>query len=216
MIGQRVARRAGEMRGAVSAIQAPVATTRRVLLRAAETCLQRDGYARLSTRAVADLADVPLSQIHYHFGSRQGLVLALLDELNARLLARQSAMFEAPLPLAVRWEQACDYLDQDLASGYVRVLLEMVAAGWSDPKIAEAARGALHGWYGLLTQLSREAAERFGGLGPFQPEEVGCLIGNAFIGSEALIMVGMEGPDFPARQALRRLGVLIRQFEDKC
>ena len=31
---------------------------------------------------------------------------------------------------------ACDFLDADLESGYVRVLLEMTTAGWSDPEIA--------------------------------------------------------------------------------
>ena len=107
---------------------------------AAETCLRTHGHADLSTRRVAEIAGVPLSQIHYHFGSKQGLVLALLDHLNERLLERQSATFAEPMPLWRRWERACDFLDEDLASGYVRILQDMIAAGWSDPEIAEAVR----------------------------------------------------------------------------
>ena len=44
------------------------------------------------------------------------------------------------MPLWQRWERACDYLDEDLASGYVRILQEMMAAGWSNPEIAAAVR----------------------------------------------------------------------------
>jgi AcrR family transcriptional regulator len=61
---------------------------------AAEQCLQEDGYAALSTRGVAERAEMPLSQIHYHFGSKQGLLLALYEYLNTRLLERQQVMFE--------------------------------------------------------------------------------------------------------------------------
>ncbi len=187
--------------------------TNRLILEAAQACLCQDGYARFSTRRVADQAGVPLSQIHYHFGSKQGLVLAVLEDQNQRLLERQAQTFAELMPLSRRWERACDYLDEDLSSGYVRVLQEMIAAGWSDPQIAEAVRANLQGWYDLLTELADEAGRRFGGLGPFTPAEVACLVGHAFIGSEALILVGLEGPRTPARQALRKFAVLIRQME---
>jgi AcrR family transcriptional regulator len=187
--------------------------TRHQLLLAAQTCLCEDGYARLSTRRVADLAGMPLSQIHYHFGSKQGLVLAVLEHENTRLLERQAATFNSPLPLSKRWEIACDYLDEDLSSGYVRVLQEMIAAGWSNPEIATAVRRNLKGWYDLLTGLANEAVQRFGRLGPFTAEEVACLAVNAFIGSEALILLGLDDPTFPTRIALRKFAVLIQQLE---
>ena len=47
---------------------------------AAKKVLRRNGYAGLSTRDVAAEAGVPLSQIHYHFGSKQGMVLALFEQ----------------------------------------------------------------------------------------------------------------------------------------
>ena len=63
------------------------------LLEAAKKVLRQSGYAGLSTRDVAAVAGVPLSQIHYHFGSKQGMVLALFEHLNAQLLDRQDALF---------------------------------------------------------------------------------------------------------------------------
>jgi AcrR family transcriptional regulator len=187
--------------------------TQTQLLDAAERCLRAEGYAKFSTRRVAELAGMPLSQIHYHFGSKEGLVLGVLDYWNERLLQRQKRTFEEPLALWQRWERACDYLDEDLNSGYVRILQEMIAAGWSNPEIASAVRRDLRGWYALIEDLAKEAEQRFGSLGPFTPEEVACLVGNAFIGSEALILAGLEGPELPVRKALRKFGELIRQME---
>ena len=105
--------------GAASAKKAETSTT---LLEAAKKVLRQNGYAGLSTRDVAAAAGVPLSQIHYHFGSKQGLVLALFEYLNAQLLDRQNALFgDRRSSFREQWDRACDYLDDDIASGYVRV-----------------------------------------------------------------------------------------------
>src|ERR1700750_1850924 len=104
-----------------------------VVLEAAKKMLRQNGYAKLSTRDVAAAAGVPLSQIHYHFGSKQGMVLALFEHLNSQLIDRQSALFhDSALTLSEQWDRACDYLDEDIASGYVRVLQELIAARWGD------------------------------------------------------------------------------------
>lgn len=180
------------------------------LLEAAESSLLTSGYAALSTRAVADLAQTQLSQIHYHFGSKQGLILALFEYQNQKLLERQSATFGAATPLSTRWAQACDFLEEDLKSGYVRVLQEIIAAGFSDPKLAAAARAALAGWFKLLNELAAEASELLGQRGMFRPEYFACLAGLAFIGAESLILIGM---DLPIRNALRSVGENIYDVE---
>ena len=190
------------------------AETGTTLLEAAKKVLRQKGYAGLSTRDVAAAASVPLSQIHYHFGSKQGMVLALFEHLNAQLLDRQDAMFSNPaLKLSEQWDLACNYLDDDIASGYVRTLQELVAAGFTDAEVAKVVRAALIGWFDLLTELARKAERQFGGLGPFSAEEVGALIGNAFIGAESLYLLGAEKKGVPVRQALRRFGDLIRSAE---
>ena len=50
--------------------------------------------------------------------------------------------------------------------------------------------------------MATEASERFGGLGPFTPVEVATLIGNAFIGSESLLLLGFDRHALPIRTAL--------------
>ena len=141
-------------------------------------------------------------------------MLALLEHQNQRLLERQEATFAADLPLWKRWEKACDYLDEDLASGYVRVLQEMIAAGWSNPGIAAAVRSFLARWYVLINRVAKEAIAHFGPVGNLKPDDIGCLVGNAFLGSEALLLLGFEEEGMPIRRALRRFGALLRAAEE--
>jgi AcrR family transcriptional regulator len=189
--------------------------TRSAIVEAARDQLLSEGYAGLSTRKVAEAAGVPLSQVHYHFGSKQRLILTILEEENQRRLERQTDMYQQPAPLWKRYEQACDYLEDDLDSGYVRVLQEMIAAGWSNPEIGAATRQLLRGWLDLLADVAREAERLHGGLGPFTPEEAATLIGSAFMGAEALLLLGFDRQQLPIRSALRRISVLIRELEER-
>ena len=188
--------------------------TRSTILEAARQRLLSDGYARLSTRGVAVTAGVPLSQLHYHFGSKQQLVLDLLEDENSRRLARQTEMYGQDRPLWQRYEQACDFLEDDLESGYVRVLQEMIAAGWSDQVIATRVRDLLQSWLKLLVDVTRQAEATFGRLGPFPPDEMAALVGQAFLGGESLLLLSFDRRRWPVRAALRRVGLAIRQLEE--
>ncbi len=188
--------------------------TRTAILDAARQRLLVDGFAGLSTRGVAEAAGVPLSQLHYHFGSKQQLILDLLEAENARRLARQSQMYASERPLWQRYEQACDFLEDDLQSGYVRVLQEMIAAGWSDTAIRDRVRELLRGWFELIADVARQAEQAFGPLGPFPPDELAALIGQAFLGGEAMLLLGFDRQVLPIRSALRRFSLVIREREE--
>ena len=194
--------------------QQGAADTRASILAAARERLLAVGYANLSTRAVAEAAEVPLSQIHYHFGSKQQLILAILEGENERLLARQRSLFLGPEPLWRQWERACDYLDEDLESGYVRVLQEMIAAGWSDADVAAAVREYMAGWFRLLADVASRERPRLGGLDEFTAAEIAALMGLPFTGAESMILLGMPESVLPARSALRKLGGVIRIIEE--
>ena len=190
------------------------ADTRALILDAARIRLLADGYGGLSTRKVADEAGVPLSQLHYHFGSKQGLILAVLEVENQRRLARQQNMYAEAAPLWQRYERACDFLEDDLDSGYVRVLQEMIAAGWSNEELGGAVRSLVGGWFALLIEVAREAEQRYGALRPFTAEEVGTLVGAGFVGAESLLLLGFDREALPIRSALRRFSAVIREFEE--
>jgi AcrR family transcriptional regulator len=189
--------------------------TRAAIRAATRSCLLDEGYASVSTRRVAELADVGLSQIHYHFGSKRQLILAMFAAENDRLLERQRTMFAGSEPLWEQWARACAYLEEDLASGYVRVLQEMIAASWADASLAAAVREQLAGWFRLLADVARRHADDLGPLGPFTPDEVGALMGLPFLGAESIILLGFSEDELPARAALRKVGTLLRALEEQ-
>ena len=182
------------------------------LLDATVSCLLEAGHAQLSTRAIAERASMPVSQIHYHFGGKDRLLLEVLEHQNRQLLRRQREMFGSDIPLWKRWEQACDFLEEDLASGYVRVLQELIAVGWSDADVAEQVRTQLRGWADLLTAVAEDAAETPGFDG-IAPRHVAVLVGCAFLGAEQIELLGI-GDEIEAIDALRAVGGLIRAAEE--
>ncbi|MXP23916.1 TetR family transcriptional regulator [Gordonia sp. HNM0687] len=55
-------------------------TTRTALLTAAESLLLTDGYEQVSARAICAAAGANPAAVHYHFGSKDALVVALLED----------------------------------------------------------------------------------------------------------------------------------------
>lgn len=193
-----------------------VQQTKQDMLDAARLVLTRDGLSNLSTRAVAQAAGTQMSQIQYHFGSKEGMILALFEDMNGRLVYRQRDTFRNPdLTVSQKWSLACDYLEEDLASGYVQVLQELIAGGWSNPRIAEVARKGLSHWHDLIAELAREFEHKHGSFAPFGPTEVASLVSAAFVGAEALILLGYEDKQHPIRTALRRVGEVMAAIEDR-
>ncbi len=188
--------------------------TRTAILNATRVVVLEDGYAALTTRKVAELADVPLSQIHYHFGSKQRLVAATLDAENTMMVERQTALYDGPEPLSEQWSRACDYLDADLASGYVRILQELTAAGWSDPEIKVQIQRVLASWQTVLTGAVNRASKLGMPFGPLSAADVVALTIAVFVGAESMILSGAETDTAPIRDALRSIGRLIGSAEE--
>jgi AcrR family transcriptional regulator len=187
--------------------------TREQILSAAREVIRESGYAGTTTRVVADRAGVRLSLVHYHFGGKQQLLLALLEHENEQLLDRQHALYAGPEPLAEKWRRACDYLVEDLRSGYVRVLWELWAVGLGEPEVAANWRDAIGGWLELLEQVTADwAAERELDL-PISPAAVTALVSSLFLGAEALILAGIDEKDLPNLEALRACAGLIEWLE---
>ena len=184
------------------------------ILAAARSVLLRDGYRGLSTRAVAEMAGVHLSQIHYHFRSKKGLFLALFEAEDAMLRERQAALFRGPGSLAEKWRTACDYLEADLESGYVRLLHEQIAQAYGDEDLAGRIRAALLSWHHLIRGLFRDAIDTadLAALG-IDPAGLAALAGAAFLGAEVGILLGASETDVPRRAGLRAVGGWLEVLE---
>ncbi len=187
--------------------------TRELILDAAREVIGRHGFAATTTRTVAEAAGVQLSLVHYHFGGKRQLLTALLEHENERLLERQRALYAGDAPLAEQWRSACDYLREDLSSGYVRVLWELWAAGLAEPELAARWRAALLGWNDLPEQGAAAWTAEHGVELPLSPRALATLVGNAFLGAEAQLLAGMPESDVPNLEALDACAAVIASLE---
>ena len=169
------------------------------LLEAAEQCLRKH------LRRPLDAAGGGSS---WHAAKRDSLSLRLQGRAGAGTAGTPEPApartaggpVPADLPLWKRWEKACDYLDEDLASGYVRVLQEMIAAGWSNPGIAAGSQFSCQ--VVRADQSRRQGGHRaFGPVGNLNPDYIGCLVGNAFLAAKRCCCWASRRKDDPPRLA---------------
>jgi AcrR family transcriptional regulator len=191
------------------------AETRLRILDAAREVLLARGYGGTSTRAVAEQAGVPLSLVHYHFGDKRSLLVAVLDRQNALLIERQHALYAERGPLADKWRVACGFLDEDVRSGYVRVLWELWAAGLADAALAERWRETMGGWRDLLTSVFESWGREIEGELPLSPRALATLVANVFQGIEIELLAGVSEKEAPHREVLDAIGALIERAESR-
>jgi AcrR family transcriptional regulator len=187
--------------------------TRERVLNAARDVLLENGFGQTTTRAIADRAGVRVSLVHYHFGGKHGLMIQVLARENAALLERQRELYAEPGAMADKWRTACEFLDEDVRSGYVRVLWELWAAGLADEELASGWRDAMGGWRTLLESV---ATEWFAGLDrepPLSPRGLATLVTNVFQGIEIERLAGVAPEDAPHREVLEALGAVIERWE---
>jgi AcrR family transcriptional regulator len=187
--------------------------TRDRIVDAAREILVENGHGGTSTRAVAERAGVRLSLVHYHFGGKQGLLVEVLQRENDQLLERQRELYASPGPLAEKWRIACDLLDEDVRSGYVRVLWELWAAGLADAELAAGWRSAMAGWRELITSVFTEWGDELDVELPVRPRALATLVANLFQGIEIELLAGVSEAEAPHREVLDAFGAMIERAE---
>ena len=189
------------------------AATREDILTAARKVLNRDGSGRLSTHSVAAEAGVNQSLIHYHFRTREGLLLAILEQMNAELLERQRSLYSREdMSIAEKWQQAVDFYRVDLASGYVRTLLELAAHGYSNPAVAAQVRALFKGWRVLLTEVATQALAELK-VDAVDADEVVAMVAAYWWGMETQHLLGVPEQEGHLWATTEKIGLLLGELE---
>lgn len=192
--------------------------TKAKILDAAFRRLAQDGYAALSVREIGRDAGVNHALINYHFGSKDQLVIEVLDAANRRLLARQTEMYRAPGGFAQKWAEARRFYESDLASGFVRVQYELWAASLSDPALREKFAPRMLAWKKVVRDAVHEALDALERDGiilppPFTAEVIGCWIADFWLGMEVVDLLDVEGEAVRHRMALDAVGQLLESLD---
>ena len=194
--------------------------TRQRILDATFRRLVSEGYAALSVREIAKDAGVNHALINYHFGSKDQLVIDVLDTVNQRLLSRQASMYESGGGFAQKWASARRFYEDDLASGFVRLQAELWAASLSNPGLREKFLPRLLAWKKLVLGAVREAVAALQADGgklppPFTPEVIACWISEFWLGMEFADLLGVKEEQVQHRAALDAVQWLLESLDAK-
>jgi len=184
-------------------------STRTAILEATRRRLVEDGSANLSVREIAADAGVNHALIGYHFQGKQQLVLAVLDEVNNRLLERQTRMYDADAPTSAKWKQACDFYEDDLRSGYVQLLMELMGASFQDESLRAEFVPRMLAWHQLVEQAVHDFVEESGIDLPVPARAIAAWIGWFWTGMEASMALGIPESQGHQREALRAVATLL-------
>lgn len=189
--------------------------TKTRILDAAYRCLAASGYGALSVREIAKDAGVNHALINYYFGTKDRLVIAVLDEANRRLLERQRRMYASPGGLAAKWAQARRFYEDDVASGFVRVQAELYAASLSNPELRRQFLPRIQAWKQVVLEATREALRAFRPRLPpaFTAEAIATLISEFWLGMEFARLIGDDGEQARHDAALDAVGQLLATLE---
>ena len=131
------------------------------LLDAAEQLLVEVGYARITTRRVAEEAGVNHGLVHYYFGSNENLLVRALERFTERLIERQRELYAADLPFIEKWRTAMRFLISEDVT-YEKAWMELQALAWNHPELRGQLASVNAEWRAVLTDAFREPHRELG------------------------------------------------------
>jgi len=82
--------------------------TRHALLDAAELIMREEGYAAVTSRHVANRAELKPQLVYYYFRTMDDLFLAVFQRRSERSFAHLKTLLSEPQPLHTLWKLLCD------------------------------------------------------------------------------------------------------------
>lgn len=189
--------------------------TPKKILEVAFRLLHRDGYNRLNSRDIAAEVGVNHALINYYFGSKDKLVIAALDEANRRLIERQVRMYNAPGSFTEKWAQARSFYEEDLASGFVRVQMELWAASISNLELRKDFLPRIRKWRQVLIDATTEALKYYELDLPFSANAIGTWVFNYWVGLEFSMLLEIPENEGHHKESLDAIEFLLEQLDYK-
>lgn len=111
------------------------------------------GYSRASTRAIAERGGFNQALIHYYFGSLNALWLAVVDATSTVRMERyRTAVLQAGTVEEVI-EVAITIYREDVESGQMTLISELVGAGLSEPELGRGLLERMEPWIDFVEEV---------------------------------------------------------------
>ena len=123
------------------------------IIEAALATLIDVGFSRASTRAIATTGGFNQALIHYHFGSLTALWLAVIDHRSAIRMERYKAAIEETGTLEEMVDVAISVYREDLESGQMTMISELVGASLSEPELGKGIVERMQPWISFVEDV---------------------------------------------------------------
>lgn len=115
--------------------------SRQAILEASAECLVQEGYAKLTTRRVAERAGVAQSTLMHHFPTRESLLTEAVTEIALRLAEESLDQIDlSELREPERREAVLDAAWNQFTSPAALAAAQLWVAAWSEPELAKELR----------------------------------------------------------------------------
>jgi AcrR family transcriptional regulator len=169
-------------------------TTQTKLIDATLEALRTKGFAGASARTIAALAGVNPGLIFYHYGTVDQLLLAAMKQSSEARLERYRPPAEQVSSLSELIELLRDIYREDVASGHVRVVSEMVAGSVSRPELAEPVMAQMQPWVQLAERCVERALEGSPLLSIAPPRDLAMAAVTFYLGANLRSHLGSDSP----------------------
>ncbi len=124
-------------------------TTKDRIVEAALETLKEDGFAGASARTIARRGRFNQALIFYHFGTLNDLLLAALDRTSEIRMAKYQDAVRGVASVDDAVRVATELYREDLASGHITVLSEMMAGSSDRPDLGPQIVARIEPWIDL-------------------------------------------------------------------
>jgi AcrR family transcriptional regulator len=133
------------------------ASTKERIIDAAFSTLKEEGFAGTSARAIARRGGFNQALIFYHFGTLNDLLLATLDKTSADRMSRYRDSIGKAKSVDDKIQTATRLYREDLVSGHITVISEMVAGSLARPDLGPEVVARMEPWIafteGVISEL---------------------------------------------------------------
>jgi hypothetical protein len=143
----------------------------------------------------------------------EDLWLAALDHTSAERLARYEERLAEAKTLREMVEAARELYHEDIASGHVKVLAELVSAGSASPGLGPRVAARVEPWVALLETTIARALEGTSFVAMLPPKQIAEGIAAFYLGAEMLSNLGGDDAHTEAMfDSAQRVATLLSAF----
>jgi AcrR family transcriptional regulator len=176
--------------------------TRRRIARAAWVVIAERGLAGLTTRLVAKEAGISHGMCHYHFGNKDDLVLAVVDEARQYWIEPMERLVEASGSARARLDAVIRWMAEPATREVMRVHLQLMAHSEYSEGLRERMAAEYARWQRAYVQLFRQLAAEGGLPAEIDVERVGVAFATM---ADALVDQQSLDPALDTESVMRAL-----------